>query len=219
MSYSVSLVQDTRHCVPLKNIPTVLYTNLVQVLEVCESFIKGVSRSQSINSEFSSTPRHLRQDRARRHTLTNGIDYNTLRRMKELEHERDTLLDRVQLVERAQEWYKERLHQAEQQRELQFCKDPPLVPPPPILGSTLLIQIQEVNRFLGNLISSSEKVGHRKASCPTRHPENLSTLKHQNQLLTRELSAQNERIWKLQRENEALYRELHKQHIHRATFI
>ncbi|KAG9470777.1 hypothetical protein GDO78_016779 [Eleutherodactylus coqui] len=143
--------------------------------------------------------------------------YLWLRRMKELEQERDALLDGVQLVEKAREWYRERLQESVQQRDWQGTLDQ--APPPPLLGSTLLVQIQEVNRFLSDLISSSEKVNRRQTPYSGKHPDPLVTLRSQNQLLTRELSTQNERIWKLQRENESLYRELEERHIHRATFI
>ncbi|XP_056395876.1 suppressor APC domain-containing protein 1 isoform X1 [Hyla sarda] len=179
---------------------------------------KSVTRSQSINNDVTSTVRLTRQEqRIRRHTLTSGIDYNTLRRMKELEQERDALLDGVQLVERAREWYRDRLQESEQQRDRQGTLNQ--APPPPLLGSTLLVQIQEVNRFLSDLISSSEKGTRRQSPYSTKHPDTITTLRYQNRLLTKELSVQNERIWKLQRENEALYRELEERHVHRATFI
>lgn len=179
---------------------------------------KAVTRSQSINNDVTTAVRLTRQEqRTRRHTLTSGIDYNTLRRMKELEQERDALLDGVQLVERARDWYRERLQTSEQQRDWQGTLDQ--APPPPLLGSTLLVQIQEVNRFLNDLISSSEKGNRRQSPYSAKHPDPITSLKYQNQLLTKELSMQNDRIWKLQRENEALYRELEERHIHRATFI
>ncbi|XP_069798834.1 suppressor APC domain-containing protein 1 isoform X3 [Dendropsophus ebraccatus] len=143
--------------------------------------------------------------------------YLWLRRMKELEQERDALLDGVQLVERAREWYRDRLQESEQQRDWQGTLDQ--APPPPLLGSALLVQIQEVNRFLSDLISSAEKGTRRQTPYATKHPDIMTTLRYQNRLLTKELSIQNERIWKLQRENEALYRELEDRHIHRATFI
>lgn len=143
--------------------------------------------------------------------------YLSLRRMKELEQERDALLDGVQLVERARDWYRGRLQASEQQRDWQGTLDQ--APPPPLLGSTLLVQIQEVNRFLNDLISSSEKGNRRQSPYSAKHPDPITSLKYQNQLLTKELSMQNERIWKLQRENKALYRELEERHIHRATFI
>ncbi|KAG8552843.1 hypothetical protein GDO81_003106 [Engystomops pustulosus] len=138
--------------------------------------------------------------------------------MKELEQERDALLDGVQLVEKARDWYRERLQESEQQRDWPGALDR-APPPPPLLGSALLVQIQEVNRFLGDLITSPEKASRRQSPYSPKHPDPISTLKYQNQLLTRELSVQNDKIWKLQRENEALYRELEERHIHRATFI
>ncbi|XP_072285826.1 suppressor APC domain-containing protein 1 isoform X1 [Pyxicephalus adspersus] len=179
---------------------------------------KGVTRSQSIHNDVPSSVRLTRHEqRIRRHTLTSGIDYNTLRRMKELEQERDALLDGVQLVDKAREWYRQRLHEAEQKREWQCTLDQ--APPPPLLGSALLVQIQEVNKFLNDLISYPDKVHRRQSPYSTKNSDTIASLRYQNQLLTREVSAQNERMWKLQRENEALYRELEERHVHRATFI
>ncbi|XP_040179442.1 suppressor APC domain-containing protein 2-like isoform X4 [Rana temporaria] len=140
-----------------------------------------------------------------------------LRRMKELEQERDALLDGVQLVDKARDWYRERLHEAEQKRELQCTLDQ--APPPPLLGSALLVQIQEVNRFLNDLMSYPEKGHRRQSPYSNKHSDTIASLRYQNQLLTREVTVQNERMWKLQRENEALYRELEERHLHRATFI
>ncbi|KAE8585400.1 hypothetical protein XENTR_v10021300 [Xenopus tropicalis] len=84
--------------------------------------------------------------------------YLWLRRMKELEQERDALLDGLQLVDKAREWYRDKLREAEQHKKLQCDMDLPMVPPPPLLGSSLMVQIQEVNRFLSYLISPPEKV-------------------------------------------------------------
>ncbi|KAE8585396.1 hypothetical protein XENTR_v10021300 [Xenopus tropicalis] len=145
--------------------------------------------------------------------------YLWLRRMKELEQERDALLDGLQLVDKAREWYRDKLREAEQHKKLQCDMDLPMVPPPPLLGSSLMVQIQEVNRFLSYLISPPEKVSRRHPSCTTTTCDTLNTLKYQNELLNRELSMQSERLWKLQRENTALYRELEERHPPRATFI
>ncbi|KAG8448651.1 hypothetical protein GDO86_015650 [Hymenochirus boettgeri] len=147
---------------------------------------KGIRRSQSINNNITPTTRHIRQEqRSRRHTLTSGIDYNTLRRMKELEQERDALLDGLQLVERAREWYRDKLREAEQHKKLKCDVEPHLVLPTPLLGSSLLVQIQEVNRFLSDLISPPEKASRKQPPCPITVSDTLSTLKYQNQLLSR----------------------------------
>ncbi|KAJ8896949.1 hypothetical protein PR048_002295, partial [Dryococelus australis] len=46
-----------------------------------------------------------RRREPRRHTLQNGIDYNMLKRMKQIEQEKDVLMQGLQAVERAREWY------------------------------------------------------------------------------------------------------------------
>ena len=46
-----------------------------------------------------------RRREPRRHTLQNGIDYNMLKRIKQIEHEKDVLMQGLTAVERAREWY------------------------------------------------------------------------------------------------------------------
>lgn len=46
-----------------------------------------------------------RRREPRRHTLQNGIDYNMLRRMKQIEQEKDVLMQGLQAIEKAREWY------------------------------------------------------------------------------------------------------------------
>lgn len=41
----------------------------------------------------------------RRHTLQNGIDYNMLKRMKQIEQEKDVLMQGLQAVDKARDWY------------------------------------------------------------------------------------------------------------------
>lgn len=41
----------------------------------------------------------------RRHTLQNGIDYSMLKRMKQIEQEKDVLIQGLSAVEKAREWY------------------------------------------------------------------------------------------------------------------
>lgn len=46
-----------------------------------------------------------RRREPRRHTLQNGIDYNMLKRMKQIEQEKDVLMQGLQAIEKAREWY------------------------------------------------------------------------------------------------------------------
>ncbi|XP_043201239.1 suppressor APC domain-containing protein 2-like [Amphibalanus amphitrite] len=50
-----------------------------------------------------------RKREPRRHTLQNGVDYNMLKRMKQMEQERDTLTQGLKMVERARDWYTRQL--------------------------------------------------------------------------------------------------------------
>uniref|UniRef100_A0A336MYE5 CSON009916 protein n=1 Tax=Culicoides sonorensis TaxID=179676 RepID=A0A336MYE5_CULSO len=47
----------------------------------------------------------VRRREPRRHTLQNGIDYNMLKRMKQIEQEKDVLLEGLSAVEKARDWY------------------------------------------------------------------------------------------------------------------
>nr|CAI5839816.1 unnamed protein product [Callosobruchus analis] len=48
---------------------------------------------------------NVRRREPRRHTLQNGIDYNMLKRMKQIEQEKEVLMQGLNAVEKAREWY------------------------------------------------------------------------------------------------------------------
>lgn len=48
---------------------------------------------------------NVRRREPRRHTLQNGIDYNMLKRMKQIEQEKDVLVQGLNAIEKAREWY------------------------------------------------------------------------------------------------------------------
>lgn len=48
---------------------------------------------------------NVRRREPRRHTLQNGIDYNMLKRMKQIEQEKDVLMQGLNAIEKAREWY------------------------------------------------------------------------------------------------------------------
>uniref|UniRef100_A0A8C4SSX1 Suppressor APC domain containing 2 n=1 Tax=Erpetoichthys calabaricus TaxID=27687 RepID=A0A8C4SSX1_ERPCA len=120
-------------------------------------------RSQSeVSTGLGDSRRHGRgRDEQRRHTISNGVDYSLLKRMKELEQEKDSLLQGVEVVERARDWYHQQI-QAVQERQKLVGQDS---------GGTdlfseacqgrlnqLLPKLQEVNRCINELLSSSGKV-------------------------------------------------------------
>ncbi|XP_072115357.1 suppressor APC domain-containing protein 2-like [Mobula birostris] len=183
----------------------------------------GISRSQSITGSVAqATQRQSSRCRnePRRHTVTSGIDYDVLKRMKELEKERDALAHGLEMVERVRGWYLQQIHgvrrRQEQARRGLGNADCP-ADPQPNRACLLLAKIQEVNCCLSDLMSCTGKPPH------TQHPVNgfvpaakaigfhrqpVNLLQDQNHLLTKELSVKSERIAVLEREKASLIKRL-----------
>ncbi|CAH1276310.1 unnamed protein product [Diabrotica balteata] len=152
-----------------------------------------------------------RRREPRRHTLQNGIDYSMLKRMKQIEQEKEVLMQGLSAVEKARDWYMKQVSivqdkmkylgrmghvehwsEAHQERlELQRAR------------------VLEVNRHLATLTESWERGGlplHMNLAVnhyPPIHPppqDITNRLKQQNRLLTEEVSKKSERISALERE-------------------
>ncbi|CAG9864770.1 unnamed protein product [Phyllotreta striolata] len=149
-----------------------------------------------------------RRREPRRHTLQNGVDYSMLRRMKQMEQEKEVLAEGLGAVERAREWYVRQMgivqekmrdlgrtghaeHWSEAQQERLELRR---------------ARVLEVNRHLSALTESWERGGlplHMNLAVNRFHPahEDLADrLKRQNRLLTEEVSKKSERISLLERE-------------------
>jgi len=55
-----------------------------------------------------------RRETPRRHTVQTGIDFATLKRLKQLEQERDVLQQGMTFLEKAQQWYTKQLETADE---------------------------------------------------------------------------------------------------------
>ncbi|NWZ20142.1 SAPC2 protein, partial [Asarcornis scutulata] len=160
----------------------------------------------------------------RRHTIANGVDFSMLKYMKELEQEKDFLLQGLEMVERAREWYHQHIHfMQERQRLLGKNKTSTDFFPDgnqSHLGH-LLPKLQEVNRCLGDLLSAMGKPGNPSSTlsrlvptAPVVSPASagsqqaINMLKEQNRLLTKEVTDKCERITQLEQEKSALIKQL-----------
>uniref|UniRef100_A0A8C3CM77 Suppressor APC domain containing 2 n=1 Tax=Cairina moschata TaxID=8855 RepID=A0A8C3CM77_CAIMO len=147
-----------------------------------------------------------------------------LKYMKELEQEKDFLLQGLEMVEHAREWYHQHIHfMQERQRLLGKNKTSTDFFPD---GSQshlghLLPKLQEVNRCLGDLLSAMGKVREQDVSsfrlaptAPVVSPASagsqqaINMLKEQNRLLTKEVTDKCERITQLEQEKSALIKQL-----------
>ncbi|XP_078498173.1 suppressor APC domain-containing protein 2 [Lissotriton helveticus] len=191
----------------------------------------GVDANAMVRSQSDSTGAGLREsqrhprDRAdhRRHTITNGVDYGMLKRMKELEQEKDFLIQGLDALERAREWYHQQI-QLVQDRQKQLGKTKPpqdsLDENQSYLNNLLLPKLQEVNRCLRDLVSttgkhksgSSSAINGTAVASPTfttvGQQQSINMLKEQNRLLTKEVTDKSDRITQLEQEKSALIKQL-----------
>ncbi|XP_028571211.2 suppressor APC domain-containing protein 2 [Podarcis muralis] len=164
----------------------------------------------------------------RRHTITNGVDYSMLKQLKELEKEKDLLLQGLELVEKVREWYHQQIH-ALQQRQKQLGSGRVHIDlfAEGTLSHHLLLKLQALNHYLSELLSLSAKplnpsfaMGHAPPSALTTSPplvgsqQAFNMLKEQNRLLTMEVTDKSERITQLELEKSALIKQLFEARAH-----
>ncbi|PSN30904.1 hypothetical protein C0J52_18573 [Blattella germanica] len=158
-----------------------------------------------------------RRREPRRHTLQNGIDYNMLKRMKQIEQEKDVLMQGLQAVERAREWYLKQVAAVQEKMKYLGRMGSHMEQWTEAQQERLELQrarVLEVNRHLATLTDSWERGGlplHMNLAVHHASPaphDILSRLKQQNHLLTEEVSKKSERITALEREKASLIREL-----------
>ncbi|CAL4078078.1 unnamed protein product, partial [Meganyctiphanes norvegica] len=118
------------------------------------------NNSQAVNAQpGNGQKKRDRRREARRHTLQNGIDFNMLRRIKELEAERDMLVQGYEIVEKARTWYRQQL-QSITERIHNMPQSPPQHEPTQEAQQEKLhfqlARIYEVNTHLQALMECSE---------------------------------------------------------------
>ncbi|XP_008003724.2 suppressor APC domain-containing protein 2 [Chlorocebus sabaeus] len=160
----------------------------------------------------------------RRHTITSGVDCGLLKQMKELEQEKEVLLQGLEMMARGRDWYQQQLQRVqERQRRLgqsRASADCGAAGSPRPLGR-LLPKVQEVARCLGELLAAAcaSRVLPPSSSgppCPALmstsplgwQQQTILMLKEQNRLLTQEVTEKSERITQLEQEKSALIKQL-----------
>ncbi|NXY09874.1 SAPC2 protein, partial [Pteruthius melanotis] len=162
----------------------------------------------------------------RRHTITNGVDFGMLKYMKELEQEKDFLLQGLELIDRAREWYHQHIQLMQEHQRLLGKKRTSADFPEggqSHLGH-LVPKLQEVNRCLGDLLSTAGKTANPSSAlsrlvpgtspASTGSQQAINMLKEQNRLLTKEVSDKSERITQLEQEKSALIKQLFEARAH-----
>ncbi|XP_041262836.1 LOW QUALITY PROTEIN: suppressor APC domain-containing protein 2 [Pyrgilauda ruficollis] len=187
----------------------------------------GKPQGDSDHPGAGDTRRHQRgRAEHRRHTITNGVDFSMLKYMKELELEKDFLLQGLELIDRAREWYHQHIQLMQEHQQLLGKRRTSADFPEggqSHLGR-LVPKLQEVNRCLGDLLSTASKTANPSSALsrlvPVTSPAStgsqqaINMLKEQNRLLTKEVTDKSERITQLEQEKSALIKQLFEARAH-----
>lgn len=223
-NWQMGLMMNDDKCLDKRQLPMSNYRADARTTFLRPTRVLGDGKAVDLqNNQLGLQPKKPlnRRREPRRHTLQNGIDYNMMKRMKQIEQEKDVLLQGLAAVDKAREWYLKQISatqekikhlgrmgshveqwtEAQQERlELQRAR------------------VLEVNRHLAALISSWERGGlplHMNLAfltTPTSaqlQQDVLSRLKQQNHRLTEEVNKKSQRIALLEQEKDNLVRELY----------
>ncbi|XP_064420218.1 suppressor APC domain-containing protein 2 [Latimeria chalumnae] len=182
--------------------------------------LRSQSESTTCGKADSQQLNHLWEEH-RRHTIPNGVDYSMLKRMKELEQEKDFLLQGLEMVDCTRDWYHRQIQTIKEKQKLigkNTANNDYFSEGSPSRLSHLLPKLQEVNRCLADLIFFTGKPSglSMPALNGLSHPppsvlanqQAINMLKDQNRLLTKEVTDKSERITQLEQEKSALIKQL-----------
>ncbi|XP_032117711.1 suppressor APC domain-containing protein 2 [Sapajus apella] len=194
-------------------------------LERSPSADAGAAACRALEADSGDARRALRaRGERRRHTIASGVDCGLLKQMKELEQEKEVLLQGLEMMARGRDWYQQQLQRVqERQRRLgqsRASADFGAAESPRPLGR-LLPKVQEVARCLGELLaaacaSQALPTSSSGPPCPALpsssspgwQQQTILMLKEQNRLLTQEVTEKSERITQLEQEKSALIKQL-----------
>ncbi|XP_003817083.3 suppressor APC domain-containing protein 2 isoform X1 [Pan paniscus] len=205
--------------------PAELERSQSAALEPSSSADAGAAACRALEADSGDARRAPRaRGERRRHTITSGVDCGLLKQMKELEQEKEVLLQGLEMMARGRDWYQQQLQRVqERQRRLgqsRASADFGAAGSPRPLGR-LLPKVQEVARCLGELLAAAcasralppSSSGPpcpalRSTSPPVWQQQTILMLKEQNRLLTQEVTEKSERITQLEQEKSALIKQL-----------
>ncbi|CAG4968165.1 unnamed protein product [Colias eurytheme] len=194
-----------------------------EITESIEGQGRGLGDGRSATGSQSYISRTSRRREPRRHTLHNGVDYNLLKKMKQIEQEKDILLQGLTAVEEAREWYLKQLTEVQDKMRYAGRMGAYVEPYNEAHQERLELlraRILELNRQLGALATATgwrhwPLSLHMNLALPatifnasSNTSSNASVLRSQNRMLAEEVNRKNERISVLEREKSALIREL-----------
>lgn len=192
------------------------------------SFTVSSSVASGMRRRANSSSIQQRRN-ARRHTVTTGIDYNTIKYMKQLEDQKKLLVHGLESIDSAKMWFQNRLHainKKQDQLNLKINKgnvgrstSTENICNKEINGKDLyhadnIVETERQMKSLMNTLSQLQQLlndaSNPGVNCDKTEEQKITmnTLREHNQLLTREVSEKSDQVSQLQKEKSALVRQL-----------
>ncbi|XP_060069771.1 suppressor APC domain-containing protein 2-like [Ylistrum balloti] len=193
------------------------YANIEQAGRVSHGSDSDTKTKSSSSLPQKSGATVRRQNSARRHTLSSGVDYSMIKRLRQLEKEKEMLIQGLEVVDQAREWYQKQVQMIDEKQKYvgkATYNDNNLEANQERMNFQQA-RISEVNQQVKTLMESSEKgfplhmnLAVRSTNSTMYPEETIKMLKDQNRQLTQEVGQKGETISKLEKEKATLVRDL-----------
>nr|XP_002131251.1 uncharacterized protein LOC100180449 [Ciona intestinalis] len=154
---------------------------------------------------------------ARRHTVANGIDYNVLKLIQQLEQEKDVLLQGLDALERGRDWFQERISDVQEKQRL--LSNNGMKPTRDVTENdatvtqsridNLLTKVSEMSKLV-QAMNETDSVPLDAGESPdsTKNARVITALREQNHVLTRDVTKKSDKISQLEHEKSVLVQQL-----------
>uniref|UniRef100_F6Z5D4 Suppressor APC domain-containing protein n=1 Tax=Ciona intestinalis TaxID=7719 RepID=F6Z5D4_CIOIN len=164
---------------------------------------------------------------ARRHTVANGIDYNVLKLIQQLEQEKDVLLQGLDALERGRDWFQERISDVQEKQRL--LSNNGMKPTRDVTENdatvtqsridNLLTKVSEMSKLVQALYSLLclvisiigflfQPLDAGESPDSTKNARVITALREQNHVLTRDVTKKSDKISQLEHEKSVLVQQL-----------
>uniref|UniRef100_H2YCC9 Suppressor APC domain-containing protein n=1 Tax=Ciona savignyi TaxID=51511 RepID=H2YCC9_CIOSA len=181
------------------------------------SFKSGHRRSKSEDeTSLLKIRRHggSKKREPRRHTVTNGIDYNVLKLIKQLEQEKDVLLQGLETLNRGRQWFQDRICDVQEKQRL--LSNNGLKPTSDVTENDatatqaridgLLTKVSDMTKFVQSMSDdNTETVNFDNFYKQSRV---VTALREQNHILTQDVTQKSDKIVQLEHEKSVLVQQL-----------
>uniref|UniRef100_H2YCC7 Suppressor APC domain-containing protein n=1 Tax=Ciona savignyi TaxID=51511 RepID=H2YCC7_CIOSA len=154
----------------------------------------------------------------RRHTVTNGIDYNVLKLIKQLEQEKDVLLQGLETLNRGRQWFQDRICDVQEKQRL--LSNNGLKPTSDVTENDatatqaridgLLTKVSDMTKFVQSMSDDNTETcnDYDDGHMTDKQSRVVTALREQNHILTQDVTQKSDKIVQLEHEKSVLVQQL-----------